>query len=227
LLSRAQWARLDPDNALPWLELAAESPHDGEAEADAMHRAASAQRSDAHAGLLPSLVERALGGATPLQRTLALSASWSAQAAWAPARSGQAYAWCSAEALVDANRRQTCEELAEILTSRSTGLAEMAVGIAIGRNLGWPAERSSLEQQEHDALTGAGRFPAVGLDLSCPGVERVQAWMRRLAAEGEVQAAREALADSGASVAQWMERYRKELALATSAAEAAARAVAH
>jgi hypothetical protein len=227
LLSRAEWARLDPDNALPWLELAAESPRDSEAEADAMNRAAQARRSDARAGLLPSLVERALRPAAPaLPRTLALSASWSAQAAWAPPRSGQAYAYCTAEALEDANRRQTCEALAETLSTRSTVLGDLAVGISIGRNLGWPAERLRALQQENDVLSQAGRFPAIGLDLSCAGVERVQAWMRRLAESGEVQAARDALAESGASIEQWDERYRKELALATAAAEAAARAAA-
>ena len=229
LLSRAQWVHLDPDNALPWLELAAEAEQaqEPDAEAAAMHRAASARRSDAHAGVLPALVERALADAhaAPLQRTLALSASWSAQAAWAPPRSGQAYLYCRAEALADANRRETCDALAHTLTQRGMSLADVSVGIAIGRNVGWPAERLQALQQELDALGQAGRFEsAVGLDLSCEAVERTQDWMRRLVAGGEVQAARELLARSGRSVEQWSARYRKEFALAKAAADAAATA---
>ena len=219
LLSRAQWVHLDPDNALPWLELAAE--------AEAMHRAASARRSDAHADVLPALVERALDDAhaAPLQRTLALSASWSAQAAWAPPRSGQAYLYCTAESLADANRQQTCDALAQTLAQRGMSLADVSVGLAIGRNVGWPAERLQALQQELDALGQAGRFQsAVGLDLSCEAVARTQEWMRRVAAEGEVQAAREELARSGRSVEQWSARYRKDFALAKATAEAAATA---
>jgi hypothetical protein len=80
-------------------------------------------------------------------------------------------------------------------------------------------------QQELDALGEAGRFQgAVGLDLSCEAVEHTQDWMRRIAAQGEVQAAREVLARSGHSVEQWSARYRKDFALAKATAEAAATA---
>ena len=48
----------------------------------ALQLAARAHRSEAHEGWLPLLVDKALGPqAAPLQRTLALSASWSAEAA--------------------------------------------------------------------------------------------------------------------------------------------------
>ena len=86
LLSRAQWVRLDPDNAVPWQALAAEARERDEpqAESAALQLAARALRSDVHAGWLPRLVDKALGAqAAPLQRTLALSASWSAEAVWA------------------------------------------------------------------------------------------------------------------------------------------------
>ncbi len=86
LLSRAQWVRVDPDNAVPWQALAAEArAHDEwQAEDVALQIAARAPHSDLHVGWLPRLVEKALGSqAAPLQRTLALSASWSAEAVWA------------------------------------------------------------------------------------------------------------------------------------------------
>jgi len=86
LLSPAQWVRLDPDNAVPWRALAAEAHERDEPQAEdhALQFAARAGRSDVHAGRLPLLVDKALGTqVAPLQRTLALSASWSAEAVWA------------------------------------------------------------------------------------------------------------------------------------------------
>jgi hypothetical protein len=85
LISRAQWAYLDPDNAVPWLEVAAQARHDNDPDAEetALRRAAHARHTNTREGLLPTLVDRALGPhVTPLQRTLALSESWSAQAMW-------------------------------------------------------------------------------------------------------------------------------------------------
>jgi hypothetical protein len=85
LLSPAQWVRLDPDNAVPWRALAAEAHEREEAQAEdmALQLAAHASRADVHAGRLAELVDQALGAAsTPLQRTLALSAGWSADATW-------------------------------------------------------------------------------------------------------------------------------------------------
>ncbi len=85
LLSTAQWVRLDPDNAVPWRALAAEARDRDEplAELAALQFADRAARSDVHAGRLPLLVEKAMGPqAASLQRTLALSAGWSAEAVW-------------------------------------------------------------------------------------------------------------------------------------------------
>jgi hypothetical protein len=85
LLSTAQWARLDPDNAVPWRALAAEAHARDEPQAEdlALQVAERATRTDVHLGRLPQLVDQALGPrASPLQRTLALSAGWSAEATW-------------------------------------------------------------------------------------------------------------------------------------------------
>ena len=229
LLSRAQWTRLDSDNALPWLGLAAEAQqrHDFDAEAEAMQRAASARRIDAHAGVLPALVDRALGNqAPPLQRMLALSAGWSAQAGWVPSHANQAQVYCGADAVADRERRPSCEALAETLASRSTSVSDLGVALAIGRNLGWAAERLEALQQEQDAFSEAGGFQAIGFDPGCDGVARMQAWTRQLAARGELQATRDALARSGRSVEQWSAQYRRNFAVATAAAAEAATSVA-
>lgn len=224
LLSRAQQVRLDPDNAQSWLELAAEANlrNDAEAEADAMRRAAQAQHSHAHDGLLPTLVDKALGPAVPaLQRTLALSIGRDVQTVWSLGHSSQAYTYCVTAAAIDGPRQASCAALADTLARRSTSVEDRAAGLAIGRRLGWPAARLQALQQEQDAFSEAGGFQNPGIDLSCDSVERMQAWQRQLGTRGEVQALHDRLAHSGRSIEQWSARYRKNYALATAAAEAA------
>jgi hypothetical protein len=57
----------------------------------------------------------------------------------------------------------------------------------------------------------------------CANARRVQGWMAALAAEGEVAALRRLLRESGEGIQVWSLRHRRDLALAQSAAAAAAR----
>jgi len=224
LLSHAQWVRLDPHNAQPWLELAAqaERQHDGEAQHEAMRRAATAQHSETTAALLPGLAERALGPHAPrLQRTLAVAASWSTQASWRPSHTSQAYAYCVAGLDADPSRRGTCDALADTLTRHGTGVAELGVGLAIGRRLGWPAPRWHALQQEHDAIHEATGMLPGGPALDCRSIDRLQAWMRELGAGGELEAMRRAIARSGRSVEDWSAQFRRSFALAVATVETA------
>ena len=121
LLSTEQWTRLDPDNAIPWMTLAAVAREraDAAAEAEAMYRASIARTSNAHWGVLPKIVSQALPGDLPtLGRTIAISDAWEMQGVVAlPLLAGARAAsqFCSSEALRDSNRRQTCELLAGVL----------------------------------------------------------------------------------------------------------------
>ena len=224
LLSLAQWVRLDADNAQPWLELAAQArqQNDVEAEAEAMRRAAQAHRSDAHAGLLPHLVDRALGPqAPPLQRTLAVSVSWSVQGSWGPSHTSQAQMYCTADIDADPGRRGTCEAIAATLSDHGTSVTDLGVGLAIGRALGWPAPRLQALQVEQDALNEAGGGPLAGVDFSCEAVDRMQAWSRQVGTRGERQAMRDVLARSGRSVEDWSAQYRRNFTLAAVTAQTA------
>ena len=179
LLNRAQWARLDPDNVAPWLELGAEAHERGEAEAeaDAMGHAALARRSDGYEELLPQLVERTLAGSAPsLRHALALTAARTAQAVWSASRSNHAYEYCATGMAADAVRQQ-CEAIAETLVQRRGGLAELRTGVAIGRQLGWAEERLNALQEAHGASVEHPELPTLGLDLSCSGVARVERWL--------------------------------------------------
>jgi hypothetical protein len=224
LLSQAQWARLDPDNAQPWLALAAEArqQQDRDGEADAMRHAAHAHRSDFPAALLPHLVDRALGPVVPaLQRTLGLSLGVSAQAAWRPSHSAQADVWCVAEEAGVADRREVCDALAQTLALGGTTVSDLNLGLAIGQRLGWPTPRLATLQQEQEAISETGAYTEVGVDWSCDAVERLSRTLRQLASGGERQAMRDAMARSGRSVAEWSAEHRRNMALAEAAATAA------
>lgn len=224
LLNRAQWTRLDPDNVLPWLEAAREAREQQQPalQEDAMFHAALATHSDAHAGLLPVLVDLALGSNRSLTRTLALAASWSVQAAWDLPPSDEALRYCDEGVLGDANRRPLCESLARTLAYHGSSLLDLSVGVALGRSLGWPEERLNPLRDERDALGEAGRFQGLALDFSCDAIEAQQAWMHKLAQGGETQAARQLIASSGMPLTQWSRQSRVNLQLATAAARAAA-----
>jgi hypothetical protein len=175
LLNRAQWARLDPDNAVAWLELGAEAHERGEpdAESDAMSHAALARRSDGYEELLPGLVERTLAGSSlSLRHALALNAASTAKTIWSASRSNHAYEYCASGLAVDTVRLQ-CEAIAGILVQRNVAQVERRTGVAIGRQLGWPQDRLNAL-----AADGTGfdprEQPALGRDLSCEGVSRVE-----------------------------------------------------
>ncbi|MED5621038.1 hypothetical protein [Ideonella sp. BN130291] len=225
LLNRAQWARLDPDNAVPWLELAAEAheQQQGSAEAEAMYRAALARRSEMPAGLLPRLVERALGGQPhSLGLTLALSASWSVQAAWSLPPADQAYRYCAGDALEQPGRQTVCAALADTLAYRGSSVLDLAVAAALAHQLHWPEQRLRALQHERDALSDASRFQAAALDLSCESVDRLQGWMQRLGQGGELQAARALVLASGTPIEEWSRQHRVNIELATATAQAVA-----
>jgi hypothetical protein len=224
LLSQAQWARLDPDNVQPWFALAAEArqQQDIDAEADAMRHAAHAHRSDFPAGLLPHLVDRALAdGAPPLERTLGLSLGVSVQAAWRPSHSAQADVWCVAEEAGVPDRGEVCDQLAQALAFGGSSVADLNLGLSIARRLSWPTPRLAALQQEQEAISETGAYTEVGVDWSCEAVERLSRTLSTLATGGELQAARETMARSGRSVADWSAEHRRNVALAEAAANAA------
>lgn len=209
LLSNAQWARLEPDNLQPWLELAAEAAaqDDEQAEDHAMNQAARASRSDEHASLLPALVTQALGQAPAmppsaaevpapaLQRALALNLARGIQDGWLLTRSHHADSYCSAEAVAANSARQnTCNAVAATLASRGSSLADLASAAAIGRQLGWPEARLLPLMQEQQAMVqlaeSAGESAASALDFSCERLARHTAWSREIGRGGELQALR-------------------------------------
>jgi hypothetical protein len=194
LVSVAQWSRLEPGNAVPWLHLAAaaHARADSAGESEAMYRAANAAQSNPHWGAVPAIVAQALPADVPaIARTVAILDAWSVQEALTLPPLQVALDHCSAAALRDSNRRQTCEGLAGVLVATAMTAYEAHGGRRIAERLGWPDDRlTALRDEERSALDAAGRHIASG-GLSCVGIERIAQWAGMAQQMGEVRAALE------------------------------------
>ena len=137
LLSAEQWARLDPDNAVPWLQLAAQAGtgRADEAVDNALRRAAHATHSEAY-GVDPA---QGLSGLAYLEGVTQQ---------------------CGSAALADARRAELCGDVAHMLVSHSQAPAELMAGAQLGERLGWPAQRTNSLVRE--LLDGAARCSSPG-----------------------------------------------------------------
>ncbi len=193
MLSAAQWARLDPGNAVPWLYVAqaALARHDPAAVDEAMYRVSLAQRSETGAELTARVLEQVPVDDATLPGSAAFLVEVSAAQAALTTPVTVAVDYCAAAALLDANHWQVCSHVAEVLATRSARVAERRAGTAIGAALGWPVERlTELHGEQQAALDAAGAALQSGSDLlGCAGARRRLGWLRAAAANGEVSAA--------------------------------------
>ena len=205
-ISLRRWAQLDPDNAVPWLLLAgqARERQDRAAEADAFSQAALAHKVDSYNYSLYAFSESEMpNDVTPLERFyLSVELVGHESAMQAPQYS-IASRHCSADALQDADVRQQCNALAELLVTRGTTMLDLGAGTHIGALAGWSAQRVNALTQKKMALMQAlmQETPSANEEMwTCDGVRRGNAYMSQMAQSGELGAARDALDRSGETV---------------------------
>lgn len=230
LLSAAQWARLDPGNASPWLAALAEARvgKDRVAEDEALHRIATSQRSDLGFFVLPGLILDAAPAddASALAAWVMVTEAIGSAAAHSLPGYQHVTTACRATALRDPNRQQTCLAIAELLSERSDTVIERMIGVAMGRQLGWPAERSDRMRGEYDAYVASLTAKKTSsLDgLACAEIRRDLDGVRQMAALGETGVLREWIAHSGKKPEDFgrEHRLRQKLAAERAGAESAA-----
>jgi hypothetical protein len=229
LLSAAQWARLDPGNASPWLAALAEARarKDRVAEDEALHRIATSQRSDLGFFVLPGLILNAAPGddAAAVTAWVMVTEAIGAAAAYGLPGYQHLTTACRGTALRDVNRQQTCLAIAELLGERSDTLIERMIGVAMGRQLGWPAERSDRMRGEYDAYVASLPVKAAGSeDLTCAEIRRDLDGVRHMAALGETAVLREWVTRSGRKPEDFAreQRVRQKGAAEKASAQAAA-----
>ena len=233
LLSADQWARLDPGNATPWLFILTDAHRrrDNARREDALFHIAASTRSDQQFFALPGLVIDRMPtdeAALPAALTLA-SEAISVEAAYALGGYEGLYDLCKTSTLRDANRRQTCNTVAELLVTSSDTLLERSIGVGLGKRLGWPEERLERLRGEAAGYTQfiAGSSSETGA-IDCTEVRREIATVTRHARLGEAGALREWVARSGKTADEFIGIAREQARVAkveAAAASAAASAV--
>lgn len=211
LVSAEQWVRIDPSNATPWLHLAelARARQDPFGEAEAIYRASIATSSNEHWGALPRLVSQTITSDTQqLSKTIAINDAWGVQMSFAPLASPTRH--CSADAVRDSNRRQTCEALATLLVDKGRTSLDAKIAHALGEHVGWPKERLQALQDEQQMLAEAAwrHISGDGM-LSCEGVQRMAQWARTSEQLGELGAARDLVRRSGRTLDEATREYAR------------------
>lgn len=242
LLNVDQWARLDPDNALPWLHILKRARQRGdEAQtAEALYRIGTAARFEeglfAAAGRIADNAGAGDVDAIAAQ-LLALDAVLQAGARQAPFIDLSAV--CRAPATADANRRQACDAAAATLAERSDSALALVTGASLGRRLGWTDDRVDAlrglvlarSAMDNDSAPASAAVSSGDVPSTCSGARRMLATFSRQGQLGELQPVRDWLGQEGRSIAGYAgeahELYRQReqataVAVAADAASAAA-----
>jgi hypothetical protein len=211
------WAKLDADNAVPWLLVAgkARARNDATAAAAALAQAAKAHQDNAYNYSLYSFAEAELPkDVTPLERWYFAVTLVGIEAAAASMEYNSAAKQCSAEVMQDTNIRRQCSALAELMVGKGTTLIDLAIGARIGARAGWSKARIAGLDEERDALFQSitQATPNENEDLwTCDGVNRGNTYMDQRSRLGELGAARELLDRSGETVAELAQKQRDHM----------------
>jgi hypothetical protein len=223
-LNLDDWTRTDADNAVPWLRLAAKARRegDGTAEAGAMAHAAQAHEYESYNWSLFSFAEAAIPkDATATDRWVLATQVIGVEAAM-PMPYQSLFQYCSRDAQSDVAVRRQCNALAELMVDRSATLVDSSVGKSLGARVGWSAERvDSLAQEMKASMWAINEL--TGMDpkqqWSCDSIARGNAYMSQFDELGERGLARQAIENSGETVAElsrkydeWMAAMRREAA---------------
>ena len=232
MLSAAQWARLDPGNAEPWLYALSQAAQSKDAAGvqDALFHIASSQRSELHymeptGTLLSKLPDDESSSLAVL--SLAYESA-GAQAAFALPGYADLLRLCRGPELRDANRRQLCQSIAETFSLRSDTMIEHMIGATMGERLGWPAAVTDRMRGERAMYEKSGKGSASDpTTMTCASIADELTHIRRVARVGENGVMREWVARSGIPADEFiregqMVRAQREASAASAAAAASA-----
>jgi len=192
-ISLTEWARLDPDNAVPWIAIAqaARTRGDTSAEASAFARAAAARRIDnSSVSLLSFAMAETPRDATPLEKSALTSELIGHEAAWGRPEISEIGRYCSVTAVHQDETRKECNAVAELLVGPGTTMLYFSFGGTLGERVGWPAERVRQIADEKEALRQLETSNERDL-WSCDTVSRMNAFIVEMGRVGEIGALRE------------------------------------
>ena len=216
LLKAEQWARLEPGNAMAWLQVGVDAQMrlDAAAVAEAMYRVSHASRVDTHWGALTGLVMSRLPSDTSVLAKGVLAEELLGIEAAVASPHLIASQFCSEADLRDANRRQTCSAVAEVFQTRGTSLTDVGLSATLGERVGWPAERVNAVRDERDAVLQVynQRAADVRERWSCAALDQTARRLVEVSQQGEIATMRRSLKQQPEAAPVLAQRYRDAVA---------------
>jgi hypothetical protein len=216
LLRAEQWARLEPGNAIAWLQVAvdAQGRNDAAALAEAMYRVGHASLVDSHWGGLTSTLWAKLPSDTSVLAKGALAEELIGIETGVAAPHLIASQYCAEAEVHDANRRQTCSAMAEVFQTKGTSLTDLGLSATLGERVGWPAERVNAVRDERDAVLQVytQRAAAVRERWTCAALDQTARRLLDVSQQGEAAVMRRTLKEQPEAAPVLAQRYRDSVA---------------
>jgi hypothetical protein len=215
LLSYPQWARIEPDNAVPWLYMAgdAEGRRDQSTVEEALYRASKARYSDPHLDRILGLVtSNATAALSPTVQIDLAGSLLSIQGGLPHPNLSVVMHYCGIAVRSDPNRVQTCGDLAATLIEHSRTAIEVLIGGRVAERVGWSYPRLAALRDEADAMRWQLRSPMQKSQQqmlsSCDSLQRLRHDMAAQVLFGESGRLRQELGASGVTTSQAAEQWR-------------------
>lgn len=158
-ISWEHWANIDPDNAVPWLGIAAKASSSGDQQGvdHALAMASTASRFDEYASVVSAIALSALPrDISPLGRAVAGGDVFSSLGSLgAPPNMGITETLCSDTAIQQPTRKQQCTGIANDLADKGSTGFDVVVALILTKRLGFSADRQAkLEIEDRNDTAG-------------------------------------------------------------------------
>lgn len=154
LVNAAQWAQLEPDNAMAWVHAAWEAHARGDAagRAESLRRAAQATESRLHMdAIFEPLRHSALRNLDAPTRSIVQTTLVGIHAAIPIPGPLVLNEECAGKPALDEPRREVCSALGRTLAERGGSLFELGLGLRLGQRAGWPDTELRTLRERLDA----------------------------------------------------------------------------
>ncbi len=208
----AQWAKIEPDNAVVWLLMAAEasSRKDAVAQAEAIQHLATARRYDPRIPSFAPVFESEAVRTQPLwvQSSVGISLL-GLQSTTSLAPNMAIGGYCLQAKNMDDARRAVCDTLANKLLETDANVIDLMMAAAIGKKIGWDAEKlQAAGDQKAVAIGLLGEMSSDKDRFSCATLAKDVQWIQSSLSKGEMSVIRELIAKSGKTIPELVEKYR-------------------
>jgi hypothetical protein len=150
-LSWEHWANIDPDNAVPWLGLAAKASSSGDQQGvdHALAMASMASRFDEYASTVSAIALSALPrDMGPLDKAVAVGDVFSSLSSLGAPPLDITETLCSDTAIQQPVRKQQCTGIANESADKGATLFDVLVASKLAKRLGFSADRQSMLEME-------------------------------------------------------------------------------